>query len=224
MCGRYNLTHDPGTLKLPRPITSSLPLPFKPRYNIAPGQWVPVLCDGAADDLALLEMQWGFVPHFVTDPKPKIRPINARSETAHQKPLFRDAMAHRRCLIPATGYYEWQPQADGKQPFHIHLPHQQTFLMAGLWDHQAGDTQHPTAAILTTQASPDLADIHDRMPVVIPVEQSLDWLQGGDLDLLGPQGGGVFAAQPISRVVNSPAHDSPEILTRLRSPARLNKN
>lgn len=141
-------------------------------------------------------MTWGYVPHFVTDDHPKVHPINARAESAFDKPYFKESIQKRRCLIPTTGYYEWQAQNDHKQPFHIHLPRQHPFLMAGIWDYRGGDESQPTVAILTTQAPMDLAAIHDRMPVIIPNELIYNWFEHPDNRLLMPVSSGVFEAAP----------------------------
>ena len=210
MCGRYNLTKDPRKLRLTRPIEQTNQFEFKPRYNIAPGQQIPVLRDGDNGSLELLEMKWGFVPHFVKADRPDIQPINARVESASQKPLFRDAYARRRCLIPATGFYEWQKLPGRKQPFHIHLAGR-PFLMAGLWDYQAGDESKPRVAILTQEAGEPLSDIHDRVPLVVPYKNLDRWLNepsNSKMTMPLPS----FQADTISTMVNNVDNDSPEVL------------
>lgn len=214
MCGRYNLIHDPAVWRLTRPIKVSKTAPFQPRYNIAPGQQVPVYRD-AGNDLELLDMTWGYIPHFVIDDHPKIHPINARAESAFDKAFFRESMHQRRCLIPATGYYEWQAQNGRKQPFHIHLPKQNPFLMAGIWDYRGGDESQPTVAILTTQAPLDLEAIHDRMPVIIPNELIYNWFEQPDNRLLMPLSSGVFQADPISTRINNARNEGPECLKQI---------
>jgi putative SOS response-associated peptidase YedK len=211
MCGRYNLIHDPAVWRLTRPIKVGKTAPFQPRYNIAPGQPVPVYRE-SGDGLELLDMTWGYVPHFVTDEQPKVHPINARAESAFEKPFFRDSMHKRRCLIPTTGYYEWQAQDGHKQPFHIHLPRQHPFLMAGIWDYRGGDESQPTVAILTTQAPMDLAAIHDRMPVIIPNELIYNWFEHPDNRLLMPVSSGVFEADVISNRINNARNEGPDAL------------
>ena len=211
MCGRYNLIHDPAVWRLTRPIKVGKTAPFQPRYNIAPGQPVPVFRE-YGDGLELLDMTWGYVPHFVTDDHPKVHPINARAESAFDKPYFKESIQKRRCLIPTTGYYEWQAQDDHKQPFHIHLPRQHPFLMAGIWDYRGGDESQPTVAILTTQAPMDLTAIHDRMPVIIPNELIYNWFEHPDNRLLMPVSPGVFQADPVSRRINNARHDDPSCL------------
>ena len=212
MCGRYNLTKDPSKLRLTRPIRPTGQFEFRPRYNIAPGQQIPVLRDGPDGTLDLLEMKWGFVPHFIKADTPDIQPINARMESAASKPLFRDAWIHRRCLILATGFYEWQKRPGHKQPFHIHLGGR-PFLMAGLWDYQAGDVHRPTVTILTQAAGEPLIDIHDRMPLVVSYKHLDQWLNephNNRMALPRPS----FQADPISTMVNNVGNDGPEVLAK----------
>ena len=211
MCGRYNLIHDPAVWRLTRSVTVGRTAPFKPRYNIAPGQQMPAFRQ-SGNELELLDMTWGYVPHFVTDDHPKVHPINARAESAFDKRYFRESIHKRRCLIPATGYYEWQARDGSKQPFHIHLPHQHPFLMAGIWDYRGGDENQPTVAILTTKAPMDLESTHDRMPVIIPNELIHNWLEHPDNRLLMPLSSGVFQADPISTRINDARHEGPSVL------------
>jgi len=214
MCGRYNLTKDPANWPLGQPIVSQRQAPFSARYNIAPGQQVPVLRDTGGEELELIDMTWGFVPHFITDEKPRVKPINARAETAADKPLFREAIRNHRCLVPATGFYEWQRTDGRKQPYHIHLPRQRPFLMAGIWDYQGGDEARPTLAILTTEAQGRVRPIHDRMPLVIPSEAIDSWLDGSTPPLTPEDT--PFETDRIRTRVNNVAHDDPEVLTPSR--------
>ncbi len=175
MCGRYtnhlswteivelyNLT-DPGPAQ-------NLPV----RLNIAPTQDVPFLVveDGKR---VLKSGRWWLVPHWAKE-LPKYALFNARSEDAAQKPAFRDAFKHKRCLIPATGYYEWTKGADGgKDPHHIHLPGNTPFSFAGLWAHNEplGIT---SCTILTAAASEEITHLHHRMPIILDRSAYADWL------------------------------------------------
>jgi putative SOS response-associated peptidase YedK len=215
MCGRYNLIHDPAVWRLTRPIKVGKTAPFQPRYNIAPGQLVPVYRE-AGDGLELLDMTWGYVPHFITDNHPNVHPINARAESAFDKPFFRESMQKRRCLIPATGYYEWQARDGSKQPFHIHLTRQHPFLMAGIWDYLGDDKSQPTVAILTTKAPMDLGAIHDRMPVIIPNELIYNWFEHPDNRLLMPPSSGIFVADQISTRINNARNEGPGVLSETK--------
>ena len=219
MCGRYNLTRNPRSWRLTRPVRATLQAPFQPRYNIAPGQAVPVFRDGG-DTLELIEMTWGYVPHYATDDKPKAQPINARTETVFDTPYFRGSIQQRRCLVPATGYYEWQVTETGKQPFHIHLPHGKPFLMAGVWDYQGGDPARPTVAILTGPASGPLAEIHDRIPIIIPRKLVAQWFEQPDNRLLMSAGTSVFEAEPISTRINNARNEGADVLKTIKSESR----
>lgn len=217
MCGRYNLVHDPSLWRLARPIQARTRPAFQARYNIAPGQMVPVYRGADRHSLELVDMRWGFVPSFVRDEKPRSRPINARADTVFEKPWFRDAVRRRRCLLPATGFYEWRTENGHKEPYHVHLAASRPFLLAGIWDCQEGDPERPTVAVLTTEAPPDLRWLHDRVPVIIPNEMVDHWLDEPDDRLLLPLPAGVLQATRIGRRVNRVENDDAELLWPLRT-------
>jgi putative SOS response-associated peptidase YedK len=215
MCGRFTLrtTGDVvadffGLRELP-----DLP----PRYNIAPTQTVPVvrLLPGRRDrELALLH--WGLVPAWAGDPAIGHRLINARADTASEKPAFRGPFRHRRCLVMADGFYEWQKQGSRKQPFYIRRQDDRPFALAGLWDHwDRGEEPFDTCTILTTEANDILSPIHDRMPVILdPADYAL-WLDPAVHDprrlerLLKTRPTDDLLAYPIRPLVNSTANDGP---------------
>ena len=137
MCGRYNLIPDASAWLDAFEILQDLlnEMADHPRYNIAPWQQVPIVrANAGGDGVVLDKARWGFVPHWVSDEKPKIQPINARDDSVATKPYFREAFRHRRCLFPASGFYEWKKVAWGKQPYNITLSDGRLFLMAGIWD------------------------------------------------------------------------------------------
>lgn len=205
MCGRFALFHSPDQWGLP-PLQDHLP-GWRPRFNIAPSQSIAVVRAGASG-YELAPMVWGFVPHWVREDKPRFQPINARIETAADKPMFREALAHHRCLIPASGFYEWQTQANGKQPWFIH-PARGVFLFAGLHSRWLG-TGEPvdTVAILTQAATGDMVQVHDRMPVMLNPAQALQWLgAGGEQLACAPPGPEPVAMHPVNRRVNRPDQD-----------------
>ena len=210
MCGRYALHSLIDDLQ--RHFGFPGGADFKPRYNIAPSYHLPVVRKGdGGRELALC--QWGFVPHWMKS-EPKTRPINARAETVAEKPFFRSAFRHHRCLVPANGYYEWKKEGRGKQPWFIHPKDQALFAFAGLWDRWTGaDGVLDTFTIITTSANPSTASIHDRMPVILPPGQYDTWLEAGGKDLLRPYAG-EMEAWPVSREVNTPANDHPHLLDR----------
>lgn len=195
----------------------------EPDYNTAPSQEILAMIEHEGKRrLGLLE--WGLLPFWAKDPSEARRPINARSETAHQKPTFRQPFRSRRCLIPADGFYEWQKTSDGsKQPFFIQLPSKAPFAFAGLWDIWKGTTPNPSppgsehlgpekqvrsCAILTTASVGPIRKIHDRMPVILTPEAYDGWLDpdfqetNGVRKMLQESMIRDFVAHPVSRRVN----------------------
>jgi putative SOS response-associated peptidase YedK len=226
MCGRY--THKltwPEIVELYGLTEPAGPPPaLKPRYNIAPTQLAPVLRQAKnGRELALL--RWGLVPGWAKDPSIGNRLINARSETAAQKPSFRAAMRSRRCLVLASGFYEWQKAGKAKQPWWIGMAGGAPFAMAGLWeswrDPAVGDRLE-TFTILTTEANAMLAPIHQRMPVIVDRADHDAWLTGPSFaQLLRAHPVAGMAAHPVSSWVNSPAHDDPRCEEPVALPAAV---
>lgn len=216
MCGRYGETEGAETLA--RRFNAALRAPAtEPRYNIAPTQHAPVLTleDGG---LGLSLYRWGLRPGWAKDKAPE--PINARSEDAAAKPYFRSAFRSRRCLVPATGFYEWQKTPDGKVPHWIHRADGEPLTFAGLWEVWAPRDAEPVHSfcILTTTPNPVMSPIHDRMPVVLEGDARDAWLDPGvsvpDLQALMRPWDGELRAYPVSTRVNSPRNDGPELIER----------
>ena len=223
MCGRYVLT-TPGEVLAQ--IFETAPPPEElleaivPRYNISPTQAVPIVRQpaGGARELALV--QWGLVPHWAKDPKIGNQLINARAETAAEKPSFRDAMKRRRCLIPADGFYEWQKLGKGKQPWLLRVEGARTFAFAGLWSqwkNPEGGATLETCAILTTTPNELTATVHDRMPVILPATTWRRWLDDAPpgtpfTELLISYPAAQMEALPVSKRVNSPANEGPDLI------------
>ncbi len=216
MCGRYSLS-APGDVIAEVFALAAVP-DLRPRWNIAPTQEVPVVRapqagEGAGRRLDLL--RWGLVPSWARDPSIGSRMINARSETAHRKPSFREALRRRRCIVPADGFYEWQRAPGGKVPTRIQRRDGRLLALAGLWESWARGPAEPlvTFTILTTAPSPLLRPIHDRMPVLLrPADRDL-WLDSSVQDparlapLFVPGSDDILETFAVSRRVNSPAHD-----------------
>jgi putative SOS response-associated peptidase YedK len=223
MCGRYTLSIPLSTLVDAFDVEPPR-FDYPPRFNIAPTQDAPVIAqDGRGRRMGLL--RWGLVPSWAKDLSVGSRMINARSETAHEKPAFRSAFRKRRCLIPADGFFEWKkiPPEDGgekggKAPFWIHRSDREPFLMAGLWERWTppnGDPVH-SFTILTTDAAPSLRAVHHRMPVILPFPEAARWVDpaedpAGLRPLLRPNADGIQMF-PVSTVVNSPRNDTPECI------------
>jgi putative SOS response-associated peptidase YedK len=220
VCGRYTLKTPVETLAEEFGITG--PLPEVPtRFNVAPTQEVAAVLE--EDEQRKLEMlRWGLIPSWADDPAIGNRMINARSETAAQKPSFRSAFRKRRCLVLADGFYEWQKTASGKQPYYIRMGDGSPFAFAGLWESwgKYGEEVR-SCTILTTEANGLVGEIHHRMPVILPAEEYDLWLDPdmGEaeplLDLLRPYPDDVMEAYPVSRFVNSPSNDSEQCVESL---------
>ena len=223
MCGRYdNLIARfayVGLFAARRLPDSNFPL----RYNVAPTDQIPVIRVDPRDGVReLVMMRWGLVPYWMKD-KPKIPHINARAETVHKLPLFRDAFARRRCLIPATGFFEWQQRADGKQPYRFLRKDLEPFAFAGIWefakpkDKDGNQQEMLSAAIIVGEPNPLVAGVHDRMPVMLMPEDYNRWL---DKDtsieeartLLRPFDYKLMKAFAVSRAVNSVKNDNEECI------------
>lgn len=219
MCGRIVLNTD--TSKLLKQFRATLlePLEWQPRFNIAPTQLVPVVVSSEREGRLLRIMRWGLIPSWAKDDSMASKLINCRAETAHEKPSFRSALSERRCIIPISGFYEWKKDGKNKIP-HLIAPLDGGLLgLAGLWESwkREGTTLH-TFTILTTEANPFIQIIHDRMPRILDRSEQELWLDPyaplSEIRKLAnhPSGEPALVSHPVSRKVNSPAHDGPELL------------
>jgi putative SOS response-associated peptidase YedK len=242
MCGRY------ASIKAPADLADEFHAVdategVEPDYNVAPTKNIvavverhPRDAEGTPDpdsvERSLRVVKWGLVPYWAKDPKGGARMINARSESAAEKPAFRRALASRRCLIPADGWYEWQRGEDHKQPYYTHYADGRSLALAGLWEYwkpkDDPEGQYPdglvTAAVLTAAAVGPLRQVHDRMPLVLPAEAWDTWLNP-DVDakddavaaLLVPPSEELVASldlRPVSPLVNSVRNNGPDLLRR----------
>lgn len=243
MCGRYVAAKDPAALVAEFDIDEPSAVQLQPDYNVAPTKQVYIIAErlveeegetqaGTPAGIRMLRVaRWGLVPGWAKDPSIGSKMINARAETAAEKPSFRAAVARRRCLIPADGYYEWQPSAQGrKQPFYIHPRNDQSLAMAGLYEWWRDPTQKEdgddawllTCSVLTTAAQGQLAGIHDRMPGTIARADWDAWLDPGTRVELQP-----FLARgwqqehiqvdPVSTSVNNVRMNGPALIEPLSS-------
>ena len=210
MCGRYAASKDVANLmeefEVARPPDETLPEDF----NVAPSKQVYMVVERETDDgvqRQLRTAKWGLVPSWAKDPKIGNRMINARLETAAEKPSFRRAWAKRRCLLPADGYYEWYAGEGPKQPFYIHRPDGHSLAMAGLYEFwKEGEDWLVTTCVLTTDAPDELGRIHDRMPLLVPDENWAAWLDPEHKptgDLVVPAMSMGLEAYPVSTEVNN---------------------
>ncbi len=213
MCGRYNIVPDARAWVTAWQIARDLlnDLDWQASYNITPSRWVPMIrATSGGDGLVIDKARWGFIPRWVKDEKPKLQPANTRSDSVAVKPYFRDSFKRRRCLFIASGYYEWETVTGSKQPFHVRSVDGSPLLIAGVWDTWKGDD---TAALITTDAHPQLAQIHDRMPLMVSKEQAGEWVYGeAPESFLTPYAGDSLDVYPISRAVNSPKNNDPTLI------------
>lgn len=178
MCGRYTLyTTDELEDRFRIEVSEAI----KPNYNAAPTQNMPVI---TTDGLQI--MRWGLIPSWAKDEKIAYKMINARAETVFEKPMWKGIIKRNRCLIPANGFYEWKKQGGSKQPYFIHLPNEELFAFAGIWEtwkHEGAEWN--TYTILTTTPNNEMESIHDRMPVILDKNEEEDWLFSEERDIYG---------------------------------------
>jgi putative SOS response-associated peptidase YedK len=219
MCGRFTLTIDPMHLQQAFPW-AVIPDDLPPRYNVAPSQPVAVIPNTGENKLTMFK--WGLIPSWSKDPSIGDRMINARSETLAEKPSFRNAYRRRRCLILSDGFYEWQqnPTLRTKQPVFIRFEDKRPFAFAGLWEiwNSPDGSEIRSCTIITTQPNALLQPIHNRMPVILPPETYQEWLSREERlpeklnHLLTPFPPEEMVAYPVSKMVNSPQVDSPDLI------------
>jgi putative SOS response-associated peptidase YedK len=217
MCGRYTLYHDEEDLT---ELFALDGFPWSPRYNIAPTQVVPIV-RVRAGGRERLDARWGLVPAWVKEPAAfKALLFNARSETAGEKPAFRDAARRARCALPASGFFEWRsdPAGGPKQPFFIHRRDGAPMAFAGLY---AEGAHGSSATVLTTRPNAVVAQLHDRMPVILEPASLDRWLdpETRDLaavaDLLRPCADDLLEAYPVDRAVGSARVDEARLVQRV---------
>jgi len=218
VCNRYRLTHSKQYLT-ERFQVSDEEVEEHPRYNIAPTQ--PVLIVRKEQDKKIRHfttMRWGLIPSWAKDMSIGTQTLNARSETVTTKPAFRDAILRKRCLIPSDGFYEWQKMGSVKQPYCFEVGEGELFALAGLWDQwETPEGQIiESCSILTTAANSPVADLHDRMPVIVPPDKYDVWLDPdvNDFnvirDILRPYDANLMRRYPVSTKLNNSKIDGAE--------------
>jgi putative SOS response-associated peptidase YedK len=220
MCGRFTQHHTPEEVAV-RFNVKSLDYLFDPRYNIAPTQPVAaVVAQGAQSERRLVNLQWGLVPYWSKDPSIGSRMINAKAETLAEKPSFKQALARRRCLIPADGFYEWQKRGKNpSQPLYIRRRDGGLFAFAGLWEEwtspDGGKLQ--TCTIITVEPNELIANVHHRMAAILQPDDEAVWLDprrkpDEATELLRPYPSEDLEMYPVSRAVNSPMIDDESLI------------
>jgi len=219
MCGRFFIDLSPSDIleRFNIPGQES----FFQNYNITPSQQIAAIRAGDTGR-ELASLKWGLLPSWSKTDKSQYSMINARAETVHSKPAYRNAFRQRRCLIPASGFYEWQKTATGKQPWAIGMKDDAPFAMAGIWEHWQQEEQViESCSIIVTESNDCIRPIHDRMPCIISAEEYDQWLDKGNtktddlLPLLRSYPSDAMKAWPVSTRVNSPANNSPENIQAL---------
>jgi putative SOS response-associated peptidase YedK len=216
MCGRYDSLIPRDAMEHLFEAKAGPSSNFPPRYNIAPTQEVPIVKsarEGGGREIAMA--RWGLVP-FYMKALPKVPHINARAEGVDRTGLFREAFAARRCLVPATGFYEWERRGGGKQPYRFRLRSGEPFAFAGLWEYaKIGGEGLLSMTIIVTAANELVARIHDRMPVILAPADYSRWLalgEAGAKELLKPFPSELMESYPVSTIVNHHENDSEECI------------
>ncbi len=217
MCSRYTLTSPPEAVRAFFRYHNEAVFP--PRYNIAPSQPVAIVRNTPRHEREMALVRWGLIPSWVKDPRAFKMLVNARSESAADKPSFRAALRHKRCLVPADGYYEWTGNVGAKRPHLVHPRVAGPMGLAGIYENWLGadGSEIETMAILTTGANRALATLHDRMPVVIAPEHFDLWLDCRPgttteiVDLLRPAPEDYLDVVEVSRKLNNPRNEGPEV-------------
>ncbi|MDE2333107.1 MAG: SOS response-associated peptidase [Rhodospirillales bacterium] len=220
MCGRY-ASQTPAAAIAERFGVGGAPPALAPSWNVAPGQEAPVIRRHPGTGMRHLDLlRWGLVPHWTRDLQGARRPINARAETVAASAFFRDAFAARRAIVPADAFYEWRREGKAKQPFAAARADGDLLAMAGLWEGWRGPDGAVLRSfvILTTDANAEMRPVHDRMPVILEPAAWDTWLGGPAAALaalLHPAPAGTLRLWPVSRRVNAPTANDPELLAPL---------
>jgi putative SOS response-associated peptidase YedK len=216
MCARYTLIATLRELQSAFELFD-LPAELDPYYNIAPSSWVPIIIREPNAQRHYRFMRWGLVPGWAHDDKSG--PINARAETVAEKPMFKASLRRKRCLVPATGFFEWKEVDGRKQPYYFTVNGGAPFAFAGLWEQRDGiDGVLETFTILTTSPNELVSEYHDRMPVILPPSAYADWLdpfmQKPEplLPLLGPYPAGKMSAHPVTKRMSNPRFNDPSVV------------
>ncbi len=219
MCGRFTLTTSPKDLAEYFDVPEQLP--FELRYNIAPSQDVAVIRE-QDDERQLAMLRWGLVPHWSKDVKIGYKMINARAETVASKPAFRAALRARRCIIPASGFFEWLKKDKTKQPYYLFRKDGHPMALAGLWERWENPDKPgeiiESCTIITTESNSLVAKLHNRMPAILEPDSFAPWLDPQQqnptdlLPLLHPASEDVLDLYPVSDYVNKPANEGKECI------------
>ncbi len=215
MCGRFSQSFTWAEIQSFYNLLNDLAPNLKPSWNVAPTQDIAVV--GARDEgLGFTRMRWGLVPYWAKDLSIGAKLINARADSLAVKPAFRDALAKRRCIIPASGFFEWQGTGAGKTPWYITSQSGEPLSFAGLWERWKNPEGEwlRSATIITTDTNDTLRPLHNRMPVILARADVERWLLGGDPALLRPAPNEAVTSWPVSTRVNNVKNDAPDLIER----------
>jgi putative SOS response-associated peptidase YedK len=226
MCGRFTARLTWEQIHSLYNITPLGPrqaeLDLKPRYNAAPTDVMPVCRLNRQGQREIAMLKWGLIPYWATDPKIGYRTINARAETVATAPAFREAFKRRRCLVPANGFYEWKKIGNGeKQPYLVAMRDGSPFSFAGLWERwKKGEGSIETFTIITGEPNSLLAELHDRMPVILDPDEWDAWLTANDAAILQamlrPFPAQLMTAYPVSKRVGNVRNDDPSLIEPMK--------
>ena len=214
MCGRYS-TGKVSKKKFEEALDAELE-EVDPSFNVCPGRNNPVIAR-IDRKVSSARMRWGLVPNWSKEPRTDASSINARSETMAEKPFFRDSFRNRRCLAPADGWYEWKTDGKRKTPYFIHLPGEESFAFAGLWDRWEGTEGDPFSsyAVITKEAHESIGFIHHRMPVILPERHWGTWLDASasleTVSSILEDALSGFESRTVSDLVNDVRNEGPEL-------------
>jgi putative SOS response-associated peptidase YedK len=214
MCGRFAFYSPSEATAALFGVSGSVAV--KPRYNIAPTQFIAAIREDEDRTRELVMLRWGLVPFWAKDPAIGNRMINARAETVAEKPSYRAAFRHRRCIVLADGFYEWRKEGDAKTPYFISLASGEPFGLAGLWENwkdKDSDASLQTTTLITTAANEFMTPLHHRMPVIVHPDSANDWLSGA-ADFLQQAANNAPALQawPVDRRVNNARNEGAELI------------
>lgn len=215
MCGRFVLKAPPAELITRFGLDECAD--YGARYNIPPGTDIPVIRHSPDGKRVLHLLRWGLVPHWAKDSTIGAKLNNARGESAAEKPSFRDAFKRRRCLVPASGFFEWKAEGKVKQPYYINPKDGKPLAMGGLWESwkMPDGNLLRTVCIVTVGPNAVMEPIHDRMPVIVPPDRWQDWLTGpveAIQSLVAPCRAELLQAWPVSRRINKTTDDDPGLI------------
>lgn len=224
MCGRFTYQFTWKQLRTSMSLSSCPEEELSPRYNVAPSQPAPVIRHGPDGARVGALLRWGLIPPWAADPGIGSRFINARAETLAEKPTYRKAFSERRCVLPVSGFYEWGniPGSTSRQPYYIHASNDETMMLAGLWERwlpREGGPPTESFTIITCPPNKLMAEVHDRMPVVIDPDDLDTWLdpntpQSVLSGLLRPYPAELMMKWAVSPLVNSPKNEGIDLIRK----------